>query len=221
MALSLTIVALAAAALLGGLYTLTKEPIDKQKAEKQQKAILSVLPVIDGMEIAEPVAGDGIIIYSASKDGQLVGSAVQTEENGFGGKFKVMVGFDAEGNIAGYEVLEHQETPGLGDHMTEWFKNADKEHQNIIGKSPATTKFEVSKDGGEVDAITAATISSRAFLKAVQKAYDAAIAANNKVDAASSATAITEKAEAQEWADAADKSQNPENVKPVKEESHE
>ena len=216
MALSLTVVALAAAALLGGLYTLTKEPIEKQKNEKQQKAILSVLPQTDGLEIAEPVTSDGIIIYKATKDGAYIGSAVQTEENGFGGKFKVMVGLDSEGNIVGYEVLEHQETPGLGDHMTEWFKNADKERQNIIGKSPATTQFIVSKDGGDVDAITAATISSRAFLSAVQKAYDAAIA-TGKVDASSAATAITEKAEAEEW-EAHDAEQN---VEPVNEESHE
>ena len=57
--------------------------------------------------------------------------------------------------------------------MTTWFKNADKPGQNIIGKSPATTDFTVSKDGGKVDAITASTITSRAFLEAVVKAYNA------------------------------------------------
>ena len=74
-----------------------------------------------------------------------------------------------EGNILGYEILEHQETPGLGSHMVHWFKNADKPNQNIIGRQGGN--LQVSKDGGEIDAITAATISSRAFLKAVNQAY--------------------------------------------------
>ena len=97
------------------------------------------------------------------------GFAVETAVDGFGGQFRVMVGFDAEGNILGYEILEHQETPGLGSHMEHWFKNADKPNQNIIGRKAGA--LQVSKDGGDVDAITAATISSRAFLKAVNQAY--------------------------------------------------
>ena len=83
-----------------------------------------------------------------------------------------MVGFDNEGKIINYEILEHQETPGLGDKIDQWFKNADKPSQNIIGRQ-ATGMFVVSKDGGDVDAITAATISSRAFLKAINNAYAA------------------------------------------------
>lgn len=192
MALSLTIVTLAAAALLGGLYVLTEEPIQKQKIEKQQKAITSVLPQMEGLQIAEPEETSGMIVYKAYVNDELIGAAVQTKENGFGGAFKLMVGFDSEGNIAGYEVLEHQETPGLGDHMVTWFKT-DKGNQSVIGKNPATMKFYVSKDGGDVDAITAATISSRAFLKAVEEAYDAYM--NKPVDAHTSATALSEHAE--------------------------
>lgn len=198
MVLSLTLVAIVAAAILGGLYALTKDPIEKQKAEKQQKAISSVLPAVEGLTIAEPDTVGDAVLYKAYSGDNMIGTAVQTAENGFGGKFKVMVGFDAEGNISGYEVLEHQETPGLGDHMTNWFKT-EKNRQSVIGKSPATINFTVSKDGGDVDAITAATISSRAFLKAVQQAYDAAAAA--PVEALSGATAITELQEAAEWAD--------------------
>ncbi|HOI49127.1 MAG TPA: FMN-binding protein, partial [Prolixibacteraceae bacterium] len=68
---------------------------------------------------------------------------------------------------------EHKETPGLGSKMDVWFNNADKPGQNVIGKSPATTKFSVSKDGGDIDAITASTITSRAFLDALVRAYAA------------------------------------------------
>lgn len=186
MVLSLTLVTVVAAVLLGGLYLLTEEPIDIQKQQKQQNAITSVLPQVEGMTIAQPYTVDGMVLYKAYQNDEWVATAVQTDENGFGGKFKLMVGFDRDGNISGYEVLEHQETPGLGDKMTFWFKNKEKEKQDILGSSPANRKFEVSKDGGEVDAITAATISSRAFLKAVNKAY-AAVAAR-PVEAMSGAT---------------------------------
>ena len=186
MVLSLTLVALGAAALLGGLYVMTKAPIELQKQQKQQAAITSVLPQIEGMTIAEPGKADGMTLYKAYKDGEWVATAVETTENGFGGKFKVMIGFDKQGNVVNYEVLEHQETPGLGDKMTFWFKNADKQGQNILGSNPADRQFVVSKDGGEVDAITAATISSRAFLKAVNHAYNTIAAA--PVEAATGAS---------------------------------
>ena len=186
MVLSLTLVALVAAALLGGLYVMTKAPIELQKQQKQQAAITSVLPQIEGMTIAEPEEADGMTVYEAYKDGEWVATAVETTENGFGGKFKVMIGFDQKGNVVNYEVLEHQETPGLGDKMTFWFKNADKQGQNILGSNPADRQFVVSKDGGEVDAITAATISSRAFLKAVNNAY--AVIAASPVEAATGAS---------------------------------
>jgi len=145
MVLSLVIISMVAAGALAGVYLLTLENINAQKLAKQEAAKQAVLA---GHE-------DGV--------------AVETAVDGFGGTFRVMVGFDAEGNILGYEILEHQETPGLGSHMVHWFKNADKPNQNIIGRKAG--KLTVSKDGGDVDAITAATISSRAFLKAVNKAY--------------------------------------------------
>lgn len=172
MVLSLTIIALVAAAALGGMYLLTKEPIEKAKQEKQTAAINSVLPQIDGIRLAEPEVQEGYIIHRAYVGDSLAGAAVETSSNGFGGVIRLMVGFDTEGNIVNYEVLEHAETPGLGSHMGVWFKT-DKNQQSIIGKNPAATKLIVSKDGGDVDAITAATISSRAFLSAVQSAYDA------------------------------------------------
>lgn len=145
MVLSLVIISVVAAGALAGIYLLTLETINAQKAAKQDAARLAVLA---GHE-------DGV--------------AVETAVDGFGGTFRVMVGFDQEGNILGYEILEHQETPGLGSHMVEWFKNADKPGQNIIGRKAGN--LTVSKDGGDVDAITAATISSRAFLKAINQAY--------------------------------------------------
>ena len=190
MLLSLTLIALVAAGLLAGVYTLTKAPIDKAKAEKQAAAKLAVLPEMAGLTVSEEAEQvDGMAIYKAYAGEELVGAAVETHENGFGGNFKMMVGFDKEGTITGYQVLEHQETPGLGSKMDEWFKT-DKNRQNVVGLNPGKCKFEVSKDGGDVDAITAATISSRAFLLAVTKAYNAYL--SNKLEAVSGATTLQE-----------------------------
>lgn len=145
MALSLTSITLVAAVALGCVYLFTTEQIEQQKLATQNAASVAVL---NGQE----------------------GTPVEVSVNGFGGTMRVMVGFAPDGTILGYEVLEHSETPGLGDKSTTWFKNADKPGQCIIGRQ-ATGNFTVSKDGGDVDAITAATISSRAFLKAVNDAY--------------------------------------------------
>ena len=76
--------------------------------------------------------------------------------------------FDQEGNIRNYTVLSYTETTGLGSKMPTWFK----EKGNILGKNLSKNNLTVSKDGGEIDAITAATISSRAFLNAVANAYN-------------------------------------------------
>lgn len=208
MLLSLTIIALAAAGLLAGVYTLTKDTIDATNAQIKAEAKVAVLPKVDGLEVAEEaVEADGLLIYKAHAGEEAVGAAVEVTENGFGGEFKVMVGFDAEGTITGFKVLAHQETPGLGSKMQEWF-TTEKGKQNVKGVNPGKVNFTVSKDGGDVDAITAATISSRAFLAAVKKAYDGYM--SQGVEATTGATPKVE-AEAAECADEA-------NVEPAKEE---
>ena len=193
MALSLVIISMVAAGALAGVYILTLETISAQKASKQEAAILAVLP--EGAAIAEPEEVNGLTVYRATLNGEPCGAAVQSEADGFGGLQKIMVGFDAEGKIVNYIILEHQETPGLGDHIADWFKNTDKPGQNIIGRQ-ATGMFVVSKDGGDVDAITAATISSRAFLNAVNKAY--AAFKNDGAEAHTGASQLNKEAAAEE-----------------------
>ena len=190
MVLSLVIISVVAAGALAGIYLLTLGNINRQKAEKEQAAILAVLP--EGVKIAKPETVNGLTVYKAQLNGEFVGAAVQTQEEGFSGPQKIMVGFDAEGNILNYVVLEQTETPGLGSHIEHWFKNADKPGQNIIGRK-ATGAFAVSKDGGDVDAITAATISSRAFLKAINKAY--AAFKNGEVEAQTGASQLNKETE--------------------------
>ncbi|MBQ2171043.1 MAG: RnfABCDGE type electron transport complex subunit G [Paludibacteraceae bacterium] len=172
MVLSLVSISVVAAVALAGVFLLTSANIENQKAQKQQKAIMDVLPQKgEGAVIADPEKVGDVVIYRATKDGKEIGAAVQVSEMGFGGAQKLMVGFDAEGKIVDYAVLEHQETPGLGDKIVFWFKDTKKQGQNILGRE--AKNLTVSKDGGEVDAITAATISSRAFLRAINKAYAA------------------------------------------------
>ncbi|MBQ8939013.1 MAG: RnfABCDGE type electron transport complex subunit G [Paludibacteraceae bacterium] len=185
MVLSLVIISMVAAGALAGVYILTEKNIALQEAQKQQAAILAVLP--EGCTVAEPEEVEGLTIYKAFKDDQWIATAVETSEVGFDGPQVIMVGLDAEGKVLDYVVLKQTETPGLGAHIDHWFKDAIG-NRSIIGKKAGA--LAVTKDGGEVDAITAATISSRAFLKAINKAY-AAIAAQS-VEAATGASQLQE-----------------------------
>lgn len=124
-----------------------------------------------------------IIYQTQDKQQKDLGAAVESTTGGFGGDLKVLVGFDPEGNILGYTILAHAETPGLGAKADKWFQKGEK--GDIIGKNPAE-ELQVSKDGGKVDAITASTITSRAFLLAVNNAYKAYKA--TPVDGATGAT---------------------------------
>jgi len=175
MILGLGGVALIASAMLGGVYAVTKEPIELAKAKKLKQAIQLVTPEFDNEPATEmykiPVENnDSLICYPVRKDGQLLATAIKTySDNGFSGRFYIMVGLDKDGKIINTAVLEHAETPGLGDKMEK--KKSDWSDQ-FNGKDPATYQLKVTKDGGDVDAITAATISSRAFCEAVQQAYD-------------------------------------------------
>lgn len=177
MVVTLVLVTGIAAAALGFVYDFTKAPIEAAKAKAQTEAITQVLPEFDKLgEAFKTLAesgGDSLEFFPAYKGGELVGTAVKTyTKNGFSGFISIMAGFDKNGNISGYSILEHAETPGLGSKMVKWFNNTEKPNQNVIGKNPETANFTVSKDGGDIDAITASTITSRAFLEALNRAYD-------------------------------------------------
>lgn len=178
MVLSLSLISFVTSALLAGAFTLTKDPIVKAQMKKQQDAIQEVLPV-KGATIGEKVEikldgkPDAFVIYPALKDGEFAGAAIQTYSyEGYGGKIEVMVGMDKEGTISNYTILSASETPGLGSKTSFWFKTP-KGNQDIRGKNPAKDNFKVKKDGGDFDAITASTISSRAFLSSISSAFDA------------------------------------------------
>lgn len=173
MTATLLVVTVAAAFALGSVYNLTKEPIEKAKLEKQKAAIQKVVPAFDKLETKElkPETGNDMLLANyAYKNEELVGIAIETyTDKGFGGRVRIMVGFLPDASIYNTVVLEHKETPGLGDKMDAAKSNFPLQFN---GKNPNAYKLSVKKDGGDVDAITAATISSRAFCDAIQRAYD-------------------------------------------------
>ena len=197
---SLTCFCLIAGTALAVANKLTEDKIAAAKAAALQEAIKKVAPEFDNDPSAEQYRaatadGDSLTIYPAKEGGKLVGAAVETNtKKGFGGEIRIMVGFDADQKIVNYSVLEHNETPGLGSKMEEWFRT-DKGKQSVLGRDMKGGALKVSKDGGEVDAITAATISSRAFLDAINRAYAAyaqgAGKGDAKADGASGATQQT------------------------------
>ena len=180
--LNMVLVLTGVAVIMGGILAyvnhLTEGPIAEQKEKALADGIKTVMVCNDLVvaktdEVKQNVDGKELtyIIYRVKdQQGQDLGAAVQSTTMGFGGDLKVLVGFNPEGQILGYTLLEHAETPGLGAKADLWFQKGQK--GDIIGKSPAEP-LTVSKDGGQVDAITASTITSRAFLKAVNQAYQA------------------------------------------------
>ena len=169
----LSVICIVSALALGFTYGNTKDAIAKAAQEKQVKNIKKVL---DGIPFDnDPAAGkytvegfDGLELYPATQGGQTVGTAVKTvSPAGYSGNIWLMVGFKPDGVINAISVVEHKETPGLGTKMDTPWKD------QYTGKNPGVNNLKVKKDGGEIDAITAATISSRAFTDAVQKAHAA------------------------------------------------
>lgn len=168
MLLSLTAIALVAAAALAALNGVTKEPIAKAQQAKVENAISAVLPAFDHLE--ECTVDGNVCHLGMTADGQMVGAAIEASDaNAFGGLLRVMVGFDTTGTITGYQILETHETPGLGAKAGDWFQKGGK--GCVVGANPEQANLTVKKDGGDIDAISGSTITSRAFLRVVAEAY--------------------------------------------------
>ena len=176
MILSLVAVTGMSGGLLGVMYQLTYEPIRKQTIADRINAIRAVAPPFDNDPEANAWEYDGITVYPAYLHGKLNGAAVKASSmNGFSGEITVMCGFEKDGTVRDYAVLQQAETPGLGSKMQEWFRD-ERGSRSVLGKNPGKESFYVTKDSdhsGSVDAITAATISSRAFLETLRSAYEA------------------------------------------------
>lgn len=177
MILALFVITLVAGLSLGYVNDLTKGPKAKAKLERKVNALKEVLPTFDNnpvedmRKIASDKAKDSIEIYTAYLKDRLSGTAViGSSEKGFSGLVKIMVGFKPNGTIKNIVVLEQKETPGLGTKMKD-----DKFIKQFRDKDPSTYNLKTTKDGGDVDALTGATITTRAFGEAAQMAYDVLI----------------------------------------------
>lgn len=177
MLLTLFLVTLGASAALGYVYELTKDAVAAAEKAKNNSAIMRVLPEYNNSPADEVLAvpseseGDSLYFYVARKDSDIVGYAIKTfSKNAFSGEMKLMVGFYENGTIKDIAVLEHKETPGLGNKIQKAVSDWSNQFNE---KDPASFKLSVVKDGGDVDAITASTISSRAYCDAVDRAYKA------------------------------------------------
>lgn len=168
MSVCLLVICLVCSTLLAGVYALTKEPIDVASAAKNQAAIMEVLPPCASVEEERSVDMDGqTYTYNLAYDdkGDVAGCAVNVSAVGFGGPVIIKVGFDKDGVIWNTKVLSQSETPGLGAKCVEpLFADQFK------GFDPAQKKLAVKKDGGDVDAITASTITSRAYVSGLAQA---------------------------------------------------
>ena len=193
MIIVLVAVAVVSGGLLAWVNNVTEAPIKEQDEQALANGIKNVmgtdeLTVTANDELTKNIGGKDytfIVHKTSDAQGNYLGAAVESTTMGFGGDLKVLVGFDNDGNILGYTILQHAETPGLGAKADKWFQKDGK--GNIIGRKMDTDKpLVVNKDGGDVDAITASTITTRAFLKAVNQAY--AAYAGQDVDGASGAS---------------------------------
>lgn len=184
MLLSLTGICIIVSGILAVLNELTQEPIRQTQIRAKIDAIRAVTPEFDNDPYAEQFRitlqgeADSLTIYPARKGEALVGYAVETyTKQGFGGLITLMMGIDASGKLVDYSVLEMAETPGLGTKIPEWYHTPSSSEgviRDMRGVSLAEeAPLKVTKDGGKVDAITAATISSRAFLDAINRGYQA------------------------------------------------
>ena len=173
MACVLTGISLVAGVALASVNKMTKDTIQELNDKREQAAIAQVLGGGD-VKVQKVdtivVSDNNYIVMNAGQKGVAV-KAVDPQNASFGGGLTIMVGISPAGEVLGYNVLETHETPGLGAKAALWFQKGEK--GDIIGRNLTEKELVVSKDGGDVDAITASTITSRAFLRAVNAAYQA------------------------------------------------
>jgi len=158
--LRLTILCIVAAFSLALVYGKTKPMIEEQTGRIENLARKEVLPLADRFE---PISENYFMAYD--KNGQVAGKIVKSSQQGYGGQIKIMVGVDNEDKVVGIKILEQYETPGLGDGITTK-KFTRQFNQKTV------SEFGLKKDGGSIDAVTGATVSSKACVDAVRKGLE-------------------------------------------------
>lgn len=183
-------ISLVASAGVGYVYKITEEPIAIANEANTKAALSEVLPAFDETTTTDTTLdGIPVKVHTATAAGEVVGYAVETAtNNGFSGEFRLMVGFMPDGKVRNVKVLEHAETPGLGSKMAD---EGNVLFKSFEGRNPSEMNLAVKKDGGDVDALTAATITSRAYVDAVSRAFNAVAELSGETDATTGATGQT------------------------------
>lgn len=197
--INMVVVLVAVAIITGGLLAWVNQVTSGPIQQQDELALANGIKSVMGLSTLTVSANDTVVQQTDGKEstfiihkvndaqGKFVGAAIESTSMGFGGELKVLVGFDANGKVLGYTLLQHAETPGLGAKADRWFQKDGK--GSIIGRDMKSAgRLSVNKDGGDVDAITASTITSRAFLKAVNNAYAAYDQQHASADGCSGAT---------------------------------
>lgn len=194
-------ITLIASAGVGVVNMITEEPIALANEAATKTALMEVLPAFEMTEEQTLTIDEmPITVYTASNGGEVAGYAVQTmTKQGFNGVIRLMVGFTPDGEVVNVNVLEQAETPGLGTKMADEGNVllGSIQGQKLENKKLVDGKLAVKKDGGDVDALTAATISSRAYVDAVNRAWMAYRSVAEGVAATDTASGATNTAAAQ------------------------
>lgn len=174
MTISLLVITVIAGISLGFINDITKGPKAKAKLERKVNALKQVLPEFNNNPVEQvkliksDLAKDSIEIYTGMLDDLQIGTAViGSSKKGYSGLVKIMVGFNFDESIKNIVVLEQKETPGLGTKI-----KGEKFIKQFRGKKPSEFNLKPKKDGGDIDALAGATITTRAFGEATQLAYD-------------------------------------------------
>ena len=163
-ALRLTVVGVVASGLLAYVFWITADPIQANAAQTKQRRIKSLLPP-ETTEVAE-VNVNGVVIFRGLAHGAPCGVVIETAVEGYGGRIVVLVGVDQQDAIRDLAIVEHRETPGLGAKITTPAFTAQFRGRRVAGLALARDQ------AGGIDAILAATISSRAVLEAARQALE-------------------------------------------------
>ena len=171
MILAMVVTAGFSAMILSISHIITEEPIKKAQDAKKLEAIQAVLPPeYDNNPYQDriTISGSNIELYPVRQGSKITSVALKTySDNAFGGRLELIVGFLLNGTITDYKIISHKETPGLGSKVAE-----DKFARQLRGFNLEKQKLRVRQDNGDIDAVTSATISSRAVLDAINRAYD-------------------------------------------------
>ncbi|KPC53415.1 electron transport complex subunit RsxG [Amantichitinum ursilacus] len=170
-------------ALMAGTYAATKSIVDKNTADAERALIAQVLPAgsYDNNLLADKLTlsladartlgnDEPSSIYLAKHAGKETGAVVETTApDGYAGRIKLLVGIAPDGRVLGVRVVQHKETPGLGDYIDAAKSNWSEQFTGKSLGNPKLDGWKVKKDGGAFDSNAGATISPRAVVKAVSK----------------------------------------------------